>query len=131
MSQPVCVTGMKSQRVGPRGGFAVSTEGAGQGYLVETDMLHQARTVFHEEAGRVLTHLKEFTSQANLKDSDFGNLPESYKMANAFHEIFGKVQSDLNDLHDALNGAGERLGTCADNYTAVDQHTAQQCFRAQ
>ncbi len=91
-----------------------------QGYEVEPAALELASQVFDVQGKQAEIHAGVFLGLAALPDSAFGNLPESYKLANQFQAFFQQVQTDLKALQDSLNGCSKRLTQTAKNYRVAE-----------
>ncbi|MFN2518602.1 MAG: hypothetical protein ABR604_06085 [Jatrophihabitantaceae bacterium] len=76
--------------------------------------LKLAGSVFDQEARHTEVHAAEYLVVAPLPDSAFGNLPESYKLANQYQSFFGHVQEDLKALQDSLSDCAKRLDLTAE-----------------
>lgn len=97
------------------------------GYKVDPGALRLAGYVFEQQSQQVGAYSAKFVAAAALPDSAFGNLAESYKIANQFQDFFHHTVEDLKALKLSMAnpappyGAAERLRGTADNYEAAER----------
>lgn len=89
-------------------------------YDVVPGELKRAAAAFDQASRQTEVHAAEFLVVAAMPDSAFGNLSESYKMVNEYHDFFGQVQKDLKALQDGLASGAARLSEGAAIYLAAE-----------
>lgn len=90
------------------------------GYNVVPDSLQHAGDAFAAQGTQVTKALDDFVAAAQLPDSAFGSLPNSWELANQYHDFFAQVASDLAALRTSFVESGGRLHTTAENYRTAE-----------
>jgi hypothetical protein len=91
-----------------------------EGYAVVLQHLVEAAEAFRKAALTTSGVHREFTGAAAITDSAFGNLADSWKLANQVQAFLHQVDADMKTLLDSLDGASARLDQTALNYLLAE-----------
>lgn len=94
----------------------------GSGFeLDDADDLQKAGAAYQKEGESIGLDASEFGCGARLSPDAWGNLPESWKMANSYEEFFNQVLDDMKTCTDTLVNLGKALQKAGKQYEEMEK----------